>query len=230
MPNHFHLLIEVNNAPLSAIMQRLLTGYTRYHNRRHKKWGHLFQGRYKAIICEKDSYLLDLTRYIHLNPVRANLVTDSGAWRWSGHHALAGSAIDGLIGADSILLRFSDNKNRAHAGYRAFELEGCSQGHRGDLYPAEKQPYVGNDAFIIDHQERHETIVHAPKNVIIPLSAILSEAARRHNVGEALITGYPAKLMWRMRARHSFWKDMRQAIDRLTSPALLAEANPLCLA
>jgi putative transposase len=73
-PNHVHLLLESGSDPLGKFMQGLQQSYTQYFNRRYRKVGHLFQGRYKAIICAKDKYLLALLRYIHLNPVRARLV------------------------------------------------------------------------------------------------------------------------------------------------------------
>ena len=74
MSNHVHLLLETGSEPLSKFMQGLQQSYTQYFNRKHRKVGHLFQGRYRAIVCEKDQYLLTLVRYIHLNPIRAKLV------------------------------------------------------------------------------------------------------------------------------------------------------------
>ena len=74
MPNHVHLLVETGSTPLAKFMQGVQQSYTQYFNRRYRKVGHLFQGRYKAIICERDRYLQTLIRYIHLNPVRAKLV------------------------------------------------------------------------------------------------------------------------------------------------------------
>ena len=76
MPNHFHLLIEMQDDLVSRIMQRVLTGYSRYHNRKYKKVWHLFQGRYKSILCQTDRYLGELVRCIHLNPVRAKIALD----------------------------------------------------------------------------------------------------------------------------------------------------------
>lgn len=76
MPNHFHLLLEVGRVPLSKAMQVLLYRYTRGYNQRHRKSGHLFQGRYKAILCDRDNYLMELIRYLHLNPVRAGMASD----------------------------------------------------------------------------------------------------------------------------------------------------------
>ena len=86
MSNHFHLLIEVDQCPASSIMQCLLTGYTQYFNIRNERVGHLFQGRFKAELCQRDSYFIGLIRYIHRNPVRACMVDHPGAWPWSGHH------------------------------------------------------------------------------------------------------------------------------------------------
>ncbi len=87
MPNHVHLLIEVFETPLSKLMQNLQFRYTRNFNIKYKKRSHLFQGRYKAILCEKDSYFLELSAYIHLNPVRAGLVEDPINYRWSSEAA-----------------------------------------------------------------------------------------------------------------------------------------------
>jgi REP element-mobilizing transposase RayT len=85
MGNHFHLAIRVGSAPLSQIMQRLLTTYVLGFNARHTREGHLFQARYKSRLCLDDAYLISLIRYIHMNPVRAGLVANPGDWRWSSH-------------------------------------------------------------------------------------------------------------------------------------------------
>jgi len=85
MPIHVHLLLETGSIPLSKFMQGLQQSYTQYFNRKYRKVGHLFQGRYKAIICDKDRYLLSLIRYIHLNPIRAGLEERPEAYSYSGH-------------------------------------------------------------------------------------------------------------------------------------------------
>lgn len=90
MLNHFHLLVETQRVPLSVIMQRLLTRYVKRFNFRHRRIGHLFQGRYKAILCQRDAYLQKLLRYIHLNPVRAKLAKDAATWKWSSHGEYVG--------------------------------------------------------------------------------------------------------------------------------------------
>ena len=93
IPNHFHLLLKTRIIPIATVMKRLLTGYAMHYNRRHKRYGHLFQNRYKSILCQEDSYLLGLTRYVHLNPLRAKLVPDINELNshpYSGHSVLMG--------------------------------------------------------------------------------------------------------------------------------------------
>jgi len=93
MPNHFHLLVRTGRQSISKSMRKLLTGYVVNFNLRHKRYGHLFQNRYKSIICEDDPYLLELTRYIHLNPLRAGMVANLkqlSTYRWAGHSAIMG--------------------------------------------------------------------------------------------------------------------------------------------
>jgi len=93
IPNHFHLLLQTGAAPVSTVMRRLMTGYAVGHNRRHRRSGHLFQNRYKSILCQKDAYLIELVRYIHLNPLRAGLVKnidELDRYRLSGHSYVAG--------------------------------------------------------------------------------------------------------------------------------------------
>jgi REP element-mobilizing transposase RayT len=87
MPNHVHLLVESSEQPLAKFMQGLQQSYSQYFNKRHGKSGHVFEGRYKAIICQKDPYLLELIRYIHLNPVRAGIVKSPERYRYSGDYA-----------------------------------------------------------------------------------------------------------------------------------------------
>ncbi len=98
-PNHFHLLLKTGAMPVSTVMKRLLTGYAMHCNRRHKRQGHLFQNRYKSILCQEDTYLLELVRYIHLNPLRAKLVEDMKGldnYPYGGHSALMGKNSDSV--------------------------------------------------------------------------------------------------------------------------------------
>jgi putative transposase len=136
MPNHFHLLIKTKNYPLSSGMRKLLTGYVINFNRRHKRFGHLFQNRYKSIVCEEDPYLLELTRYIHLNPLRKRLVPGMEELRkypWTGHSALMGEIKRDWQDMDTILSYFSPKKKRAILSYEQFVSEGISFGKRPEL-------------------------------------------------------------------------------------------------
>ena len=100
IPNHFHLLLRTGPTPLSKVMRRLMTGYAVTFNKRHKRSGHLFQNRYKSFVCEEDPYLLELIRYIHLNPLRAKLVKDLkelDKYPWTGHSAILGRRKNPLV-------------------------------------------------------------------------------------------------------------------------------------
>jgi putative transposase len=136
MPNHFHLLIGTGEKPLSALMRKLLTGYAVYFNRRHRRSGHLYQNRYKSILCQEDAYLLELVRYIHLNPLRAKLVKDMAGlarYRWSGHTALVGHRTVAWQGVDAVLERFGSTRPEAQRRYERFVKDGQGMGKRNDL-------------------------------------------------------------------------------------------------
>ena len=148
MKNHFHLLLEVEEIPLSKIMQSLLFRYTRYFNKRYGKVGHLFQGRYRAILCDKDAYLLELVRYIHLNPVRAKVVMESERYSWTGHLSYLGKVRDGLVEEDFVLGQFGHNKSLARRRYRQFILEELHSGHQEKYYKVKDQRYLGEESFI----------------------------------------------------------------------------------
>jgi len=156
MPNHVHLLVETGNQPLSTFMQRLQQSYTQYFNRRHRKVGHLFHGRYKAIICDKEAYLLTLIRYLHLNPVRAKLVKQPDAYPYSGHPVyLAGRATAVLDPAPG-LAAFGGVR-----AYRQFVREGMGEGHQPDYYAVADQRFLGSERFVDTWQAR---ITDAPSS------------------------------------------------------------------
>lgn len=158
MPNHFHLLMKVAEKPLSKVMQSLLYRYTRYYNQRYHQVGHLFQGRYKAILCDKESYLLELIRYLHLNPVRARMVRDPEDYPWSSHRVYLGDS-DGVgIAVKEILARWSKRKRQAVAAYEQFVLDGIEQGHREDYYRVKEQRYLGDEEFVENVERRVEKV------------------------------------------------------------------------
>jgi REP element-mobilizing transposase RayT len=148
MGNHVHLLLEIGSTPLSKVMQNILFRYTRYWNRRYRKIGHLFQGRYKAILCEKESYLLELIRYLHLNPVRGKMVREAGRYLWSSHRNYLEGNGRGWLAVEEVLARFGRSPRQAVAAYRGFVQDGVAEGHREDLYEVVDQRYLGDEAFV----------------------------------------------------------------------------------
>jgi len=136
LSNHFHLLLMPTTTPLSLFMRRLLTGYAVSFNRRNKRSGHLFQNRYKSIVCEEESYLLELVRYIHLNPLRAGMVAsleELDIYPWTGHAVLLGHRQFGGQETEGILERFGKRITRARHNYRQFVADGIMIGRRDDL-------------------------------------------------------------------------------------------------
>jgi REP element-mobilizing transposase RayT len=134
--NHAHLLIRTGKRPLPKSMRSLLTGYAGAFNRRHRRVGHLFQNRYRSIVVEEEAYLLELVRYVHLNPLRAKVVPDLRTlerYPWTGHSALLGTVPRAWQAIQTILAQFGPTRPRAQAGYREFVAAGAQQGRRPDL-------------------------------------------------------------------------------------------------
>jgi REP element-mobilizing transposase RayT len=156
MNNHVHLLIETRETPLSKILQGINQTYTMYFNRKYGTVGHLFQGRYKAILCDKDAYLLSLVKYIHLNPVRVGIVKEVGKYPWSSYRGYIekgeGERI-GVVDIEQVLEMFSENKGRARRAYRAYmgEEEGI---RREEVYTTVDQRVLGDEGFVEKVKER----------------------------------------------------------------------------
>ena len=135
LSNHFHVLARTGRESISKSMKRLLTGYVVNFNLRHKRAGHLFQNRYKSIICEEDPYLLELTRYIHLNPVRTGRVDamdELKRFRWAGHSAIMGTIKREWQDVDAVLRYFGKGREAVRR-YEEFVREGVSRGRRPEL-------------------------------------------------------------------------------------------------
>jgi hypothetical protein len=120
MNNHIHLLIQVAEIPLAKIIQNLSFRYTRHVNTTQERSGHLFQGRYKAILVDADNYLLQLVRYIHNNPVRTKVADQCSDFQWSSHNAYCGNDFIPWLTTDFVLSQFADNLNTARAHYMDF--------------------------------------------------------------------------------------------------------------
>lgn len=136
LPNHFHLLVRTGRRPLERSMRSLLTGHAVAFNRRHERVGHLFQNRYKSILCEDDAYFLELVRYIHLNPIRAGIVrglAELGRFRFAGHATLLGAAAAPWHSARDVLRWFDRDVEAARGAYERFVAAGVGQGRRPEL-------------------------------------------------------------------------------------------------
>lgn len=145
--NHYHLLIETPEGNLSAGMRQVNGIYTQYFNRQHEQVGHLFQGRYKSKLVEKQSYLLEVCRYIVLNPVRAHLVPHPKKWLWSSYNATAGSASKpDCLHIQWVLYQFARKQAEAQPRYRTFVLDGINKKERWQTLP--NQAFLGSDKFI----------------------------------------------------------------------------------
>ncbi len=136
MTNHAHILLRSGAHGLSRFMRRFLTGYAITYNRRHKRYGHLFQNRYKSIVCDEDAYFRELVRYIHLNPIRAKVVktmSELDRYRWCGHSVVMGRRKHEWQDRDYVLSWFGEKEGDARRAYRQYVEEGVGQGRRPEL-------------------------------------------------------------------------------------------------
>lgn len=136
IPNHFHLLIRTGLVPVATVMRRLLTGHAVSFNHRHQRSGHLFQNRYKSILCQEDPYFLELVRYIHLNPIRAGLVADLHSldrYAYSGHSRVMGKLKGDFQDIKTVLSMFGETRREARKRYNAFVFKGFLAGKRPEL-------------------------------------------------------------------------------------------------
>ncbi|MEF8792072.1 REP-associated tyrosine transposase [Thiohalorhabdus sp.] len=191
MGNHYHLLVETPEANLGRGMRQLNGVYTQRFNRCHGRVGHVFQGRYKAILVEKEAYLLELARYIVLNPVRAGLVEEACDWPWSSCRATAG--LDGRppwLNVDWLLAAFSTRADSAGAQYRRFVAEGVGRGSPWQELTG--QVYLGSEAFVREAASREaaEASGEVPRPQRRPAPPPLTELAAAHPRDEAIARAY----------------------------------------
>jgi len=199
MDNHYHLLVETPQANLSHGMRQLNGVYTQKYNRSHNLVGHLFQGRYKAFIVEKDVYLLELSRYIALNPVRAGLASSPEEWPWSSYGSTAGmKPRESFLHTDWLLSLFSPSKIHARRQYISFVKQGL--GNENPLREAKGGLIVGREAFVatiqklIDESETDEAVRMEKYAARPSLSTLFEGTERNEGIYEAVFRwGYKLK-------------------------------------
>lgn len=183
MTNHLHLLLRPRKSRLAPFMRRLLTGYALYFNRRHQRSGHLFQNRYKSLVCEEDKYLLELVRYIHLNPLRAGLVESMrrlDSYRWCGHAVLLGRGVLNGQVTGEVLRLFSEEAGEGRRRYRKFVADGIALGRREDLAGGTRltrgeaaddelrdDRVLGSGLFIQDLQRQRDLALKIPRSMSV---------------------------------------------------------------
>lgn len=175
MTNHYHLLAETIDPTIAQGMQQLNSHYSRYFNRRHQVVGHVFQGRYKAILVQKQSYLLELSRYIVLNPLRAGTVASIDDWPWSSLFYFVDDARPPFwLERDWLLGQFGSSRKHAMSMYRRFVDAGV--GRPNPLAATRHQVLLGDDAFVLQHQHLQyserlvETVKIERRAVALPLT------------------------------------------------------------
>ena len=171
MPNHAHLLLESSNQPLAKLMQGLQQSYSQYFNLRHRKVGHVFQGRYKAIVCQKDQYLLQLVRYIHLNPVRSGIVKEPERYLYSGQKAYAEGKATEVIDPHRVLEMLGGK-----ARYQAFVSEAIKEGHKEEYYKAQDQRFLGTERFGEKLREKQDEPRPTKRRALNPAVIALGKA------------------------------------------------------
>ena len=197
MDNHYHLMLETPGANLSAAMKHLNSIYTQKFNLKHHRSGHLFQGRFKAIVVEKDTYLKELCRYLVLNPVRAKMVKHPRDWKWSSYRATAGlERPEPWLEVDWILGQFGRDKLRAQKAYKTFVEDGIGKKES----PWEKlfsRVYLGGEEFLNKVHEvgRKHKSLDTPKyqREVVKLKPedVLGKVAKVYGVkaGDLLLAG-----------------------------------------
>lgn len=162
MSNHAHILLRSGPQGLPTCMRRLLTGYAMDYNRRHRRHGHLFQNRYKSIVCEEDPYVRELVRYIHLNPLRAGLVKDLkelDRYRWCGHSVLMGRVKCEWQDRSFVLGWFGQRERKAVAEYRQYMEQGVPLGKRPELVGGGLIRSLGGWSAVKSRRQKGERVI-----------------------------------------------------------------------
>lgn len=198
MDNHYHLLIETPDANLALGMRQLNGVYTQLFNKQHNRAGHLFQGRYKSILIQKDSHLLEVCRYVVLNPVRARIAAGPEAWRWSSYRATAGREFaPPCLTTAWVLCQFSGKRELAKKEYRQFVTQGIG---KTLWHEVRGQAFLGEETFadeLADRLRKHQDVpdiprsqrfAHRPALEKVFTAVVLKDREKRNRkIGEAVL-------------------------------------------
>ncbi len=182
MTNHVHLAVQVGEIPLSRIMQNVSLRYTQWFNWRHKKSGHLFQGRYKAVMVDADAYLLELAAYIHLNPVRAHICDRPEKHRWSSHLAYLGKERLSWLETGSILSQFSMTISKARSKFAGFVGDRLAEGRREEFHGEKTidSRIFGDDSFVDVALAKAESLPEQKPDV----NAVVAAVKKLYKMGD----------------------------------------------
>ena len=185
MRNHVHLAIQISEVSLSKIMHNISFRYTRWVNKRKRRIGHLFQGRYKALLVDAESYLLELVRYIHLNPVRAGLVKDPADYPWSSHAAFLGLETIPWLTTEWVLGQFGKRMSTAQKHFKSFVVAELDEGHREEFHRGgDDSRLLGDDSFI-----EHVLAQGPTRRLTISLDHVIKVVCKRYNIEQKDLAG-----------------------------------------
>jgi putative transposase len=185
MDNHYHLLIQTPDSNLSKGMRQLNGVFTQISNRRHQRVGHLFQGRFKAILVDSDAYLLELARYIVLNPVRAGMKKKPESWPWSSYRASLGLvAAEAFLAVDGLLAQFAQRRSTAQVRYAQFVAEGMNA--PSPWIEVKGQVFLGSDDFVEKMQK--QMAKHLRGDVQIPVAQRRAPAKTLAQIEESAVS------------------------------------------
>ena len=196
MTNHYHLLIETPQKNLSKIMHHINSSYTTYTNVKRKRSGHLFQGRFKSIVVDKDSYLLELSRYLHLNPVRAKVVEKPEDYQFSSYAAYISTQGEELVTRSTILEMFNPKESEARIRYRTFVENALGEEAESPMKKVYGGMILGDESFIkdilrkIEEGELEKEAVSYRKALRAPFGVeeVLSEVCKHYGISKEEVT------------------------------------------
>jgi REP-associated tyrosine transposase len=182
MTNHLHALVQIGDDPLANLMRRIAAGYARAFQRNRETTGHLFEKRYFAVLVDAESYLLELLRYIHLNPVRAGMVSGVSHYRWTSHHMYCGAGVDAWVTTDFALRMFAAERAKAIVAYRKFVA--CDAHALASPFEQIRgEQVLGSD----DFKARLQSRLGLPIAPRMSLDALIAECCEHFNITETLL-------------------------------------------